>query len=185
MPRHKTPSSLHWLIRKKAKLSGEISNIEKTLPTSLAYSQLNLETAERKFIELRENHNKNLSLGHKLPKLKSQLEAIEIALTLHEVQINTDLIRPVGISKKKAYGPYGSVTRNIYECLRLHRKATTREITLFVMANNELDKDKIDFEDMRVAIRKRLRTLVHQGKVERLHKPLGSAEGIWKIPSAV
>lgn len=181
----KTPSSLKWLITKKARISGEINSIEKLIPIWELYTRPHLEVAERKIALLREDHKKSLLLEKKLPKLKIQLEAIEIALSLHDIQINTELIGPQKTSKQKTFGPYGCVTRYIYECLRSKKgPATSKEITLYVLVKSNIDVNSVDIVEMRKAVTKRLRTLVHQGKIERMHQLVGAEEGIWKIPSS-
>lgn len=62
MKRIVTPSSLKWLITKKARISGKINDLEKMLPNWIPYSKACLEAAESRVIALKENYKKNLLL---------------------------------------------------------------------------------------------------------------------------
>ncbi len=183
MRRFVTPPSLKWLINKKARLLGEINSIEKLIPYWHAFSHPRFEALERRADSLRKDYIKNLASEKKLPKLKTQLEAIEIALSLHDIQINTELISPIKTHKQKAFGRYGSMTRGIYEYLKENKTGSTKEIAEFIFVKNELEIKSINFFEMKRAVGSRLRAMTRHGKIERLHTLKGLQEGIWKLPS--
>ncbi len=75
---------------------------------------------------------------YKLLKLKEQFHAIDIALGLHQIQIDKDIISPIRPSSKKIKKtdvPWGGLARGI-ECLRLSTEpvlVATTTVALFVM----------------------------------------------------
>lgn len=182
-----TPSSLKWLIDKRARLSGQIYSIETSVPELVKNSRIEVEKARAKLNKQIKLYESYLSTTSKLPKLKEQLHAIDIALGLHQIQIDKNLISPIRPSSqkiKKTGVPWGGLTRGIYECLRLSSEpVTTTTVALFVMHKYAIEYDTFTFIEISHAARNRMRALSHVGKIKRLHALNNAEEGIWEIPS--
>lgn len=180
----KTPSSLQWLINKKARLEGKITKIEEFSPSRLAYLENVLREIERYASEVNEEYQKQAFIvNNELPKLKRQLEAIIIALGVHEITISPDVIRPIRPYPTRLL-QFGLMTRDIYIFLkRINGSATTKEIARFIWLKNEINEDQISFVKFTVKVRKRLKDLSLQGKIVRLHSKSTNIEGSWKLPS--
>jgi hypothetical protein len=99
MSQIRTPPSLKWLIDKRSRLLGEIAKYEGT-------DQVKKAQAELKQAQYRLTYEKSIR-----PKiisvLQSELEAIDIALGLHEVRIDPRIIpetRTYDVARKLPYG---------------------------------------------------------------------------------
>lgn len=182
----RTPPSLNWLIDKKARLEGKISQIEEFSPARLAYLEVAAPEIDRRAKKLNDEYQKQIHLvNYELPKLKRQLEAIIVALGIHEVSIKPDLISPI-LPRASRLVPYGEMTRLIYTFLkRVSGTATTTEIASFIWIKYEISDDQISFVKFTNKVQKRLKNLAREGKVMRLHPIKTSSEGSWKLPSEV
>lgn len=109
----KIPSSLKWLIDKRARLDAEITKTR----ASLSYA--------KKLIE-------------ELSKLEDDLAAIDRSLGLHEIKVQLEHIQPVRSHYVRVDLPRGELTRSILLCLRLREGAPARmgEIVSFIEARH-------------------------------------------------
>lgn len=180
----RTPSSLKWLINKKARIEGEIKFIEAITPSRLERSKLAVEAAENTYLALLKSHKKRLRLvNDRLPTLQKQFEAIKATLGIHEIQINPDLIQPIRPQSRKRLLPYGVLTRDLYNYLRRSAgPATTKQIARYIMGKHVLDEE-ISLVRVTTLVGKRLRKLADEGKVIAMHQKLTNYEGVWKLPS--
>lgn len=184
--RTRTPPSLKWLINKKARLAGEIQYLETAAPFRVERSQQLLDYAERRYLELKKAHQRNLKLTEEdLPRLKRQHEAIKAALGMHEIQINPNLIRPIRPQKKRIL-PYGTLTRALYSYLKsVGGVATTREIARYIVEKHFDKNEQVNFVALTKRVSHRLKNLALEGKIIRLHNHFHGTnyEGVWKLPS--
>ena len=107
----KIPSSLKWLIDKRARLDAEIQRTQKSLASAK-------------------------QLRGDLSKLEEDLAAIDRSLGLHDIQVRVENIKPVRSHYVRVNLPRGELTRSILLCLRLRdgNPARMGEIVSFIEA---------------------------------------------------
>lgn len=155
----KIPSSLKWLIDKRARLQGEIQKTRASLATA------------KQLIE-------------ELSKLEADLAAIDHSLGLHEIRIQVEHIQPIRSHYVRIKLPRGELTKSILLCLRLREGVPVRmsEIAAFIEARHG---DLSASVGSRVALHKsvhtRLKKLFSEGRLERHHDPSSNREGIWSL----
>ena len=187
MTRIVTPSSLKWLINKRARLLGQIEKTKNLTPVINTTQQL-MDEAHSKYIEFKELHGYYLGLKEKLPLLKKQLKAIDIAFDMHDIKINKDYVQPIKPSfniKSHTYKTrHGEITRSIFEYLRIKgRSASTGEIALFIIEKNSFDAPMAIVLPVFIdKVGSRLNALTAQGKIMRLHDPKIGKQGEWQLP---
>ena len=160
MPR--LPSSLKWLIDRRARVAGEIEKIE----ASLAKCRM---------------------LANELAPLKELLASIDQTMAIHEITIEPALI-PVIKSRDVCISlPYGELTRTILLCLRVNsgEPVSTDQITAFLVARHmDLTANSSPLSDLRESVRYRLKNLCRQGLVYRHHGEKGGSQGLWSLSGA-
>jgi hypothetical protein len=155
----KIPSSLKWLIDKRARLEGEIRKTRATLATA------------KQLIE-------------ELSKLEEDLAAIDRSLGLHEIQIQIEHIQPIRSHYVRIKLPRGELTKSILLCLRLREgvPASMTEIAAFIEARHgDLSASVGSRVALHRSVHTRLKTLFSEGKLERHHDPSSNREGIWSL----
>jgi hypothetical protein len=178
----RTPPSLKWLIDKKSRLLGELAKLDRRRPALLSKHAANVLDAKQKLLEAEttyEVHSKRLERLEK--RIKEDIEAIAHAMTLHDVQIDQDLI-PARASQE-AHRPhhYGSLTRAIYRVLKVANGApiSATDVALELEREQRTELTSAEFSDLRGRVRHRLKALCAQGKVHRLHEAKTQLEGRW------
>lgn len=155
------PSSLNWLIDKRARLDAEIQKTEQSLL-------------------------KAKGLIEELSKLKESLAAIDHALSLHEIKVDVTLIRPIRSKYVRINLPYGELTRSILLYLRLHkdeRHVRMSEIVSFIEARHaDLKAQPGERSKLSRSVHSRLKTLAWKGVIQRHHPLKTGYEGIWSLP---
>lgn len=157
MPR--LPSSLKWLIDRRARLAGEIERAE----ASLAKCQ---------------------RLADDLSSLKTLLESVDQTLSLHDIAIDINQIPPIRSSSVRVSLPHGALTRTILTCLKVNDgiPVSTDEVAAFVAVKNiDLKSDPSSMEELRQSVRYRLKGMCRLGMIERLHKVRGRETGRWVL----
>jgi len=163
----RTPSSLKWLIVKRARLAGTLDAVEKEsieLKARLAVLEARAESSRR------------------------NLAAIDQALTLHDIRVEPEDISPVRPKGRKNLFSHGLLSRHILRALRQEEGwLSTSDIVLHVV----LQLGDVDYETYkiaRIAVRRRLRNLLIDQVVER-DVPLdeqghhdGATEAKWRLP---
>jgi len=148
MPTTKTPSSLKWLINKRARLHGEISRIELRQPDRIEIAAQRLMIAEQEVESARRllHYERDLAGSH-LQKLKENLHTIDATLGLHEIQIDPHIIRPIRPRDMKTILPYGKITRLIFEYLGASngKPVTTTEFAIFISSIENMNLEKVQF----------------------------------------
>lgn len=148
-----TPSSMAWLIRKKATLLGQVEKSEKLLR----------------------------DLPAQIQAVRAEIAALDIVIPMHEVIVDPHVIkgkRP----KRKSVLPYGVLSRGIFERLRLANGVpiTSLEIAIHIANAQVIELKKS--RPLRRAIMNRLTTLARQNKVVRHHDVNTNDFGVWSLP---
>lgn len=153
----RTPPSMAWLIRERAKLKGMIERRQKQM-----------EDLPREIVEL-----------------QSKLDALDAVIPLHEVKVDPKIIKGTR-AKRKALGPHGLMTRVIYEVLKKAAGAPvfTSEIALEFMRRAGIPMSRAAKIDATTRLQYRLKKLCRDGDVIRHHDPkIGeNTEGSWSLP---
>lgn len=149
----RTPSSMAWLIKKKAILLGKIEKGEKLLR----------------------------ELPDQIAAMKAEASALDIVIPMHEVIIDPHAIkgrRP----KSKPVLPYGVVTRGIYERLRLADGAPITSLEIAIHIANEQGIPVTRASSIRITVKKRLQAMAAENKVIRNHETKTRDYGVWSLP---
>lgn len=154
------PPSLKWLIDKRARISGEIEKTRKSL--------------DRAHELINEMHD-----------LEETLSAIDKTLSLHELQIDKTLIRPIKSHYVRLKIPYGGINHTILTCLKLYSDGppvSKSAINNFVIARYYDPNEKsVPFKQIARSIHQSLNRLHADGKIKRFHNPSLNDEGLWKL----
>ena len=153
------PSSLKWLIDRRARVAGEIAKIE----ASLAKCQ---------------------RLADELGPLKQLLASIDQAFKLHDVPVDVTLIPTIRSQDFRIQLPRGELTRTVLMCLKLNDGAfvSIDEITAFLVARHMNLEGKIStLSDLRTSVKYRLKDLRKQGLVDLYHKLGKRQTGLWSL----
>lgn len=155
----KIPSSLKWLIDKRARLDAEIKKTQASL------------TSAKQLID-------------ELSKLEDDLAAIDRSLGLHEIKVEVEHIRPVRSHYVRVNLPRGELTRSILLCLRLREglPAKMGEIVSFIEARHgDLSASVGSRAVFHRSVHNRLKALFREGRLKRHHDPCSSKEGVWSL----
>lgn len=156
----RTPSSLKWLVDKRARLVQEIRR------TEIEAGSIGLELEKR------------------CDALRRDLAALDRVLSLHEIAIDPESIPPINGQRGRRTFPHSYLTRNIITCLRLANGSwcSTLEIALFVATTANLDIESAGFSEVRISTRYRLKNLHAAGRVIRRHEGRRNTENYWSLP---
>jgi len=153
----RTPPSMAWLIRERAKLKGMIERRQKQM-----------EDLPREIVEL-----------------QLKLDALDAVIPLHEVKVDPKVIKGTR-PQKKALLPYGVLTRVIYRVLReaegQSRFSSEIALELLREAGMPVTHESKIYATRRVS--HRLGNMARAGLVARHHDldTFGRAEGSWSLP---
>jgi hypothetical protein len=185
MSKIRTPPSLKWLIDKRARLLGEITKIELGCQERLDRAENRLKIAEEALVGARRHLHYEQEVADKhVQALKADLQSIDAALGLHEIQINPEIIAPIRTQDEVRHLPYGEITRLIFDYLKSANgeSATTTELAVFIATRENLELTDAEFQLFRRKTAHRLRNLHADGKVERLQQVKGAIEKKWALP---
>jgi hypothetical protein len=155
----KIPSSLKWLIDKRARLDGEIKKTRASL------------TSAKQLIE-------------ELSKLEDDLAAIDRSLGLHEIQVEVEHIQPIRSHYVRVKLPHGELTKSILLCLRLREGVPARmtEIVAFIEARHgDLSASVGSREVFHRSVHNRLKNLCREGRLRRHHPLTSNSNGLWGL----
>lgn len=152
------PSSLNWLVNKRARLDNEIRKASAALVVQT--------NAAEAYIQV----------------LKSDLEVIDKALRLHEVKLDPTLIPPINTQTSARKFKHGAMTRAIFSCLKnnKNRALSTTEIAMFVAGYAQNGSNE-NFPEIRYSVGHQLKKLASKGKVERVPRSRTSVETYWTL----
>jgi hypothetical protein len=155
----KIPSSLKWLIDKRARLDAEI-----------AKTRASLSNAKK--------------LVKELAELERDLAAIDRSLGMHEIQVDLENIAPIRSHYVRINLPRGELTKAIYQYLRLRNggPASMTEITAFI-ENKYRHLIDTPMNRMRLhnSVHNRLKSLYREGKLHRHHEWHSNRAGVWSL----
>lgn len=155
------PSSLKWLIDKRARLDAEMQKTRAALEKT------------KKLIE-------------ELSEIEKSLTAIDTALALHEIRVDTSLISPVRTQYNRINLPHGELTRLILMCLRQHKNGQPVSKTQIVEFIKNRHPELSDQDEGRMWLKRsvtyRLKSLYKGGILQRHHDIHPSVtEGFWSL----
>lgn len=181
----RTPSSLKWLIDKRARLLGEIIKLEKSHPKQIDEAKRRVAEAEDLLKQSTEDLASVKATGTRLIEtLRRDLQSVDNTLGLHEIQINPELIAPLRTQDAERHSSHGGMTRAIFERLKLAggKSVTTLELTDYVAIAMGLELTDENYQEVKEKIRWRLKNLCAEGKIRRLHQVKGCIVGRWTLP---
>lgn len=122
-----------------------------------------------------------------ISKLERQLQALDVTFELHDIQIEPTEIAPVVPHKAIRLLPFGHMSRVMLRAMRKHGAwVPTTVLAIEVCACMPDGGQSYDETYIRRAVRRRLRTLLREGRVERLLDNAlshdGLSEALWRIP---
>jgi hypothetical protein len=154
------PSSLKWLIDKRARLDAEIQKTDASL-------------------------SRAKELLEQLSSLKENLAAIDRTLALHEIKVDVTLIQPIQSKYIRINLPHGELRRSILMCLQLHeaeRPVAMSEIVTFIACRHaDLSVEQEQRTKLNRSVHYTLKNLARQGIIKRHHDPTSSYEGVWSL----
>lgn len=158
----RTPSSLTWLARKRARLSGQLEARQKELEKLLIRQQ---------------------DLAREIDRFGTLVAAVDATIRLHHVHLEPSDIASVRPHQSPKFG-YGSLTRALLSNFRANpgKWFSTGELVTVVCASNNLVEDNYDPGRMRRLVRKRLRALAARQIVARPSNWIrGEQEQKWRL----
>ncbi|WP_175807621.1 hypothetical protein [Burkholderia cenocepacia] len=180
----RTPSSLKWLITRRARIAGELIKLEQRESERLAQEKKERQEVLQEIRRLRTRHLGAKRAGAvQRQSLLDDLAAIDAVFCHHELSINPQLISPVRGHDEKAITKYGDLTKQIYAYLKAAngRSCTARQVATFISASLLTELANRDFAEIRYRIRKRMQSMVAEGRLERVPTPAGCLEGRWRL----
>lgn len=153
------PPSLAWLIDKRARLDAEMRKTRASL-------------------------SKAQGLIDDLTALEESLAAIDKTMSLHEIKVDIENIKPIRSHYVRIKVPHGELTKSVLLCLRLREGMPVRqsEIVSFVEARfSDLGAAAEKRSVLSRSIHNRLKGLFREGLLVRHHSPKTNEEGLWSI----
>lgn len=155
------PSSLKWLIDKRARLDAEVQKTRASLAKA------------KKLIK-------------ELSEIEKDLKGIDQVLELHKISVDTSLISPVKSHYNRVNLPHGELTRSILMCLRQsedNQPVSKQEIVQFIKSRHPELIDELEVRAwLLTSVRYRLKCLYREGVIQRHHAPQSKGkEGLWSL----
>ena len=154
------PSSLNWLIDKRARLAGNIIKTKRALK--------------------RVQH-----LVNRLNKLESELNTIDSTLRLHEIQINVENIKPIREKVRALAFPHGYISKYVLEFLMDNHHASPilkSDIVYFLITKHQkYQAEPVSFNHMSDAVKQALVRNERRGYVVRHHPVVTQKMGKWQL----
>jgi hypothetical protein len=141
-----------------------------------------LEVARREQRELDYSYKlKSSAVANQIASLEQDLDSIHTAIRLHEVEVDPTKLGALRVQTKPRRNGYGHMSSALLETLAavFPESLTTDELAARVMANCNFVPVAERYDVLRDKVRKRLRGLVVEGRVNRLHPASGSELGRW------
>ena len=174
MSTYRIPSSLKWLIKNHQTILGRLNQTQKEL-----------KEVERYLDHAKEIIEQNAQLNMLIEVLQQDLQAIEHAISLHEI--------PIELSKLKAKNPHknpfllkrGEMTQCIYSILSKRASwVSTTEIVAHVTEHIQQTQNVMPPSNrVRERVNTRLYNMYHLGKIDRIPSGVLASEGFWRQKS--
>ncbi len=146
---NRIPSSLNWLIKKRAETHGELNRIERERSIYLQWTK------------------------QKISELKYDLQAIDRTLSLHDIKISPEIIPPKQPQVLGSKLNHGELTKLIYDSFDTFNDGcgTITQISLFVATKGSIKlKVNVTDDSLNNSVRYRVKNLCNQGVIERMPK---------------
>jgi len=157
---NRIPSSLNWLIDKRARIDGQIIKTKKRL-------------------------RKVEHLVNKLRALECELKSIDDTLKLHEIQIDISNIKPINNHINRFQFPCGYISNCVmdYLILKLHNSPVPKpEIVNYLIARYaEYSGKTVPYSQASKAVSGALNRQLKLGRVIRHHPLNENVEGSWSL----
>jgi len=181
----RTPSSLKWLIDKRARLVGRISKLEKVNAQTIERLCSRITKLEQALIDARQElaHEKSV-IPALLESLKADLRALDRSMSMHDIEIDPAIIPSINTQEAPRFIHHGDITRHIYKYLtqQKSRSASSLEVAVYIATHFSLQLTDQEFLTFKIKIRHRLKDLMHQGRLIRLPTPR-RAHSVWALPT--
>lgn len=149
----RTPPSMAWLIKQRAKLRGKIEGLQQKLD----------------------------AIPSEIAELQEMLRSLDQTFPLHEVQVEPSAIQGRR-TKGPALAPYGALTKHILTELReASGPRYTAEIVLSFVRAYSIDLSQVSQAQVADAVLRRLQVLVNSGVVQRHHEKVTTQQGSWSL----
>ena len=135
----RTPSSLQWLIDKRARLHGDLLNFERILARHIKKADKEIEKINQALSRAYERRNQQVpAYAELIEKTKIGLRIIDSAIEMHEVKIDPEIIPPIRTVARLSKERYGSLTRLVIDALyqSAYRPMKTQEVASCDIASN-------------------------------------------------
>ncbi len=166
---NRIPPSLAWLVKRRRSVAGLINVAEKRRKQFMEDHEKQLRTfIQQSDIELR--------------ALQGNLSALDHTISQHEIAIDTTKLGATQVQMSPRHAGHGAMTRAIRAALaQAYPKAlTTDSVAAFVCTYCQLTPNEQEYEHIRYRIRMRLKCLVAEGRITRLHSSIGNTIGLWR-----
>jgi hypothetical protein len=183
-----TPSSLKWLINRRARLLGELSKLHKAEKERAAEHLNSISNLEKQHKEAIASNALAVTLYESsCRQFQEDVNAVDVVLLQHEVQIDPSLIAPMRTNENRLSIKHGQITRLIYESLKFAKgkTMTTTQVAIYISTKLETACPDFDFANIKYRIRQRLGSMASKGLINRHHSPVGAAEGRWSMSNDV
>lgn len=162
------PPSLAWLVKRRRAVAGLIEKAEKNRATLVA----ELEKRQQKALQ---------QMDLEIQALHMNLSALDQTIQQHEILIDTEKLGATRIQTVPRHTGHGAMTRAIHTALAqaCPKALSTDAIAAFVCTYCELQLSPEEFRQLRYSVRVRLKALVAEGEVARLHPSQGGISGLW------
>jgi hypothetical protein len=170
MSRYKVPPSLNWLLDNRRRIAGHILKIEGKLAKFG-------EKYDRAKIIVNQH---DVHLPALLRTLESDLAALDRAISLHQIDVDTKAIPPVREHERRFR--YGNMTPTIYDCFVLGPREwlSTNEIASFVTTKRFPKIREYEFPEYRTEVRRHLKAMLKRGLVEEMPAKGLAKDSLWR-----
>lgn len=142
------PASLNWLVKQRARLSGEIKRLEE------------------EYLGVVAQHKKKLTC------LKEDLRAIDRAFSLHEIKVNPEIVPSITTQPARSSLKYGDFTKLILNYIASNKDGVSvREVAKYLTTIHDFKVGKeTTLKEFQRRVRYRMKNLCASGKLIWAHK---------------
>ncbi len=159
------PPSLAWLVKRRRAVAGLLN------------------VAMKRREQRQAAHEKHQQQNDtEIAALQRDLAALDQTIGLHEILIDTTKLGSTRVQLSPRLTEHGTMTRAILAALAQARPhaMTTYAVVSAVCMRCDLHPNADEYADIRYRVRHRLKVLVREGRVARLHAPYSNTEGLWR-----
>lgn len=184
MRRPNIPQSLNWLIKRRARLSGELIRLEKEELARKALDKAYVAELKQKLAEAKKMIKTHASVHAELRKpILGDLAAIDLVLGQHEIKIDPNSIAPIKTYAKAPIAKHGRITKDAYAYLSGANgvPCTGTQIASYIAHSYGISFDTAEFEDLRKRTQQSLRHLGKKRRAKNVSGARGGREGLWVL----